>query len=228
MGSKIWNKKVVTKAVSESESIAGCLRKLNAHVGTSSYRAFKQFVSDNNIDTSHFTGKRSNGEHVQKTTVPLSKFLVIDSPYRMNTRRKRRLIREGLLNNKCYICGLTKWLGKNISLQIDHINGCHTDNRLENLRLLCPNCHSQTETYCGRKLKGTGAVYVCNCGKRKTYAAKMCLDCENRRRLNRKNKIDWPPMHVLSDMVENSNMSAVARQLGVSDTAIRKHMKKRR
>ena len=60
---------------------------------------------------------------------------------------KNRLISEGLKENKCEICGLTEWMGKPITLQLDHINGKHSDNRLENLRILCPNCHSQTETW---------------------------------------------------------------------------------
>lgn len=60
---------------------------------------------------------------------------------------KKRLISEGLKENKCEICGLTEWMGKPITLQLDHINGKHSDNRLENLRILCPNCHSQTETW---------------------------------------------------------------------------------
>jgi len=60
---------------------------------------------------------------------------------------KRRLIAAGLLENRCEECGLTEWLGERLTVQIDHINGVKADYRLENLRMLCPNCHSQTETY---------------------------------------------------------------------------------
>lgn len=62
------------------------------------------------------------------------------------------ILREGLLEAKCYEegCGLTEWRGKPISLQLDHINGDNFDHRIENLRLLCPNCHSQTETFAGK------------------------------------------------------------------------------
>ena len=69
-------------------------------------------------------------------------------------RLKIRLFKEGLLEEKCAICGnLGEWNDKPLSLVIDHINGNHSDNRIENLRILCPNCHSQTETFAGKNKK---------------------------------------------------------------------------
>ncbi len=65
---------------------------------------------------------------------------------------RKRLIAEGLKEARCEICKLDEWLGRPIPLQLDHINGDRTDNRLENLRLLCPNCHAQTDTYCGKNI----------------------------------------------------------------------------
>ena len=72
---------------------------------------------------------------------------------RLSTSRftiKRRLLAAGVLQNRCDECGLSEWRGKPISIQIDHINGVRHDHRLENLRMLCPNCHSQTETFASR------------------------------------------------------------------------------
>lgn len=66
---------------------------------------------------------------------------------------KRRLLRAGILENRCDDCGLTEWRGRPISIQLDHRNGIRNDNRLENLRMLCPNCHSQTETFGTRNWK---------------------------------------------------------------------------
>jgi len=57
----------------------------------------------------------------------------------------------GLLEYKCSICGINTWLNKPLTLQLDHINGDNRDNRIEILRLLCPNCHSQTDNFCGKK-----------------------------------------------------------------------------
>ncbi|HET6893819.1 MAG TPA: HNH endonuclease [Candidatus Baltobacteraceae bacterium] len=89
---------------------------------------------------------------------------IIARPYGMSIeallsgRRNRhhlkvRLLRAGLLKNECSQCGLTEWRGAPLSMHIDHINGSKHDHRLENLRMLCPNCHSQTETYGGRNAK---------------------------------------------------------------------------
>lgn len=72
---------------------------------------------------------------------------------RGRTNIKNRLLEAGLLARRCEICGLSEWRGKPLSIQIDHINGVCDDNRLENLRMLCPNCHSQTETFAARNRK---------------------------------------------------------------------------
>ncbi|MBV9438615.1 MAG: HNH endonuclease [Candidatus Eremiobacteraeota bacterium] len=73
---------------------------------------------------------------------------------------KRRLIAEGKLQNICAICGIADWKGRPLSLQLDHVNGNGLDYRLENLRILCPNCHSQTETFAGRNRKNSRSRLV--------------------------------------------------------------------
>lgn len=89
---------------------------------------------------------------VRRNAMPIEELLVTGR----NTARthlKNRLIKEGLLDYKCLNCGLSKWLDKPLSLQLEHKNGIHNDNRLFNLCLLCPNCHSQTETFAGKNKK---------------------------------------------------------------------------
>ncbi len=84
--------------------------------------------------------------------VPRIQFLPIERILERSNRTvvKRRLIQAGILVNRCSLCGIDEWRGKPLSIQIDHINGVRDDNRLENLRMLCPNCHSQTETFAAR------------------------------------------------------------------------------
>lgn len=77
---------------------------------------------------------------------------------RCRTHVKTRLLRAGLLENRCSECGLAEWRGMPLKAHIDHINGIKNDNRLENLRMLCPNCHSQTNTYGGRNLRRLRAL----------------------------------------------------------------------
>lgn len=77
--------------------------------------------------------------------------LLVGKRHRMHV--KIRLLRAGLLENRCSKCGLTDWQGERLSMHLDHINGVKDDHRLENLRMLCPNCHSQTPTYAGRNVK---------------------------------------------------------------------------
>ena len=79
------------------------------------------------------------------------------APSVRRTHLKDRLIREGLVQPRCAWCGIDRWRGQALSLELDHINGNPPDNRLVNLRLLCPNCHSQTETYSGRNANGAAA-----------------------------------------------------------------------
>ncbi|MBV8344438.1 MAG: HNH endonuclease [Candidatus Eremiobacteraeota bacterium] len=83
---------------------------------------------------------------------------LLSDPGRNRKHVKMRLLNAGLLTNICRSCGLSEWQGKPLNMHIDHINGVRDDNRLENLRMLCPNCHSQTPTYGGRNLKRAGAA----------------------------------------------------------------------
>ena len=83
--------------------------------------------------------------------MPISELL--SSPKRNRSHVKIRLMKAGLLENRCEFCGLTEWRGEPLNIHLDHINGVKNDNRLQNLRMLCPNCHSQTPTFSGRNIR---------------------------------------------------------------------------
>ena len=94
--------------------------------------------------------KDKNYRSVQPTKIPTNEILEGKHPYYQTLKLKKRLIKEGIKENKCDICEITEWNGKPISMQLDHIDGNSHNHKLENLRMTCPNCHSQTETYCGK------------------------------------------------------------------------------
>lgn len=135
--------------IKKSKSYSDCVRELGYSTnGRYPRDLIKARCQELGISTEHFT-KTGGGLRIPKD---LEDILVEDSSYKNMGRLKTRLIRNGLIEYKCAICGnIGEWMGKELVLQIDHINGVHTDNRLENLRLLCPNCHSQTDTFGTRK-----------------------------------------------------------------------------
>jgi len=131
------------------------------------------------------------------------------------------------LINRCYICGINEWRGMPLVLRLDHINGVNDDYRLENLRLLCPNCDSQTDTYCGRN-RVKKQPSICKCGNVMHKDSLRCRPCSfkvpNR---GREPKVEWPPLDELLTIIKDSSFVATGKLLGVSDQAIRKHIKRR-
>jgi hypothetical protein len=83
----------------------------------------------------------------------MKEILVENSNYTNTNNLRKRLIREGYFKYECCNCKLSEWMGEPMRLELEHINGINTDNRIENLKILCPNCHSLTDTYCGKNKK---------------------------------------------------------------------------
>lgn len=143
------NENKIKEIVQSSLTYQEVMTKLNYKCkGGGVFRALKQYLKNENIDVSHFKGKGHGTSNTAKKT--LEEVLVKQSTYCNIPSLKRRLLKAKILVDKCKICGLTEWLDKKISLHLDHINGENNDHRIKNIRLLCPNCHSQTDTYAGK------------------------------------------------------------------------------
>ena len=144
----------VRKAVAENLSIAGVLRQLGLKPIGGNYRTINRIISDNKIDTSHFTGQGWNVglRFKPKQELKDSDVFVENSNYKCSWRLRERY-KKLTGRTSCECCGLSEWRGLPIPLEIHHINGNNTDNRLPNLTLLCPNCHAQTGNYRGKGRK---------------------------------------------------------------------------
>lgn len=136
------------QAVTTSISIADVMRKLNLSVTAGNYQTISKKIVNLGVDTSHFRGKSHGTSFTRK--IPTEEMFTENSTVDRGLV-KRRIIKDNLLENRCAICSSPPtWLGSPLVLVLDHINGVNNDHRLENLRFLCPNCNSQTSTFCGR------------------------------------------------------------------------------
>ena len=144
----------------------------------------------------------------------------------MESKSKKRLLKEGLLQYECYKCGLKEWMGEPISLQLEHKNGDNTNNTLKNLTLLCPNCHSQTKTFAGKNIKKEKKKYFCkNCSVKITRHSKsnLCRKCSNKDRAYQNRKVKNRPCKItLLKNVKELGYTATGRKYGVSNTSIKK------
>ena len=141
-----YTKEKLEAAVLSATSIQDVARIiLGKVVSGNQHQHIKRMIKKFDIDTGHFLGRRHNlGKISNKRKLAREIFIV-------GQRQKSFLLRRSLIElsieYKCSICGLNKWQDKKINLEVDHIDGNSTDNRIENLRFLCPNCHSQTSTF---------------------------------------------------------------------------------
>lgn len=214
--------------IKNSKSYSECLRGLGLSTrgGTSSKR-LKKRIAELGLSTAHFESGVSFA--VKSIKRPLEDILVENSTYLSTSHLKQRLLNEGLLTNECAICGNKgEWLGKKLVLQLDHKDGFRTNNKLSNLRLLCPNCHAQTETYC----KGASN----SSQNKKNYSTSLCHNCNKefcRKEENQKfcsvqcvgaHSRQTPPVSKskLVQLLKDHSFVFVGKMYDVSDNTVRK------
>src|SRR5919197_4908311 len=156
-------------AIAVSHSYTEALRRLGLRAAGGNHALFRKYVDHVwNVDTSHFdpyyAARRSGGPARQ--VKPLAAILVPGSTYQRHAL-KLRLYEAGVKQPICELCGQDEtWRGRRMSLILDHINGIPDDNRLENLRIICPNCAATLDTHCARKNRLPPTTRECaRCGK---------------------------------------------------------------
>lgn len=256
---------VLAAAVAASTSMRYLFISLGVNLCGGNYATAYARIRKQGLSTDHWNGPGHGlGNVGNGKQLPFEEVFVKGSTYHGGNGLKKKLFDLGLRAKACSICGLTDWLGKPITLQLDHINGQNTDNRIENLRILCPNCHTQTDTFAGRKLKKApnacskcGANisreaktcgpcsyegkpttrfranhepandhtrHTCSCGSPISARSTFCRQCTAKAR-PKNYKVVWPDAQTLHEMLKSSSYVQVGKSLGVSDNAVRKHLK---
>lgn len=148
---RTWTDVELATAVQQARSLCHCSKLLNLK-GGKGYRTLPPHIERLGLSTGHWTGRKNSGNPNGYRVWDLEReVLVENSAYTHRTDLKHQLLKLGILKEECELCGMgPSWNGRSLVLQMDHRNGDGRDHRRENLRMLCPNCHSQTPTYAGR------------------------------------------------------------------------------
>lgn len=187
----------------------------------------KNKIQEYNIDISSITGRVYETGINHKGYVPASEYFN-DHKFIKTSKLKEKLLKEGYKENKCECCGITEWNNKPIVMQLHHIDGNSNNNRLENLQMLCPNCHSQTDNFCGSAniTENTNKKYYCpDCGKEINKGSNYCPECAKNHRKDNLSKC--PPLEqLIKDFLEIRSYVGVGDRYEVSDSAVKKWIQK--
>jgi Zn finger protein HypA/HybF involved in hydrogenase expression len=143
---KKYTKEQLESAMNGAHSMAEIVRRLGLNKSSGTYNKVQKMLDHYDIKISYIKRARNTKKYL------LEEIFCKNSTYDRTTLRNR-IIKEGILEYKCQMCKISNWNDKALSLQLDHINGIRNDNRLENLQFLCPNCHSQCETWGSKNRK---------------------------------------------------------------------------
>jgi transposase-like protein len=217
------------EVVQRATSMTEVLRHFGLRPAGGNHKLLRRWIEKWNISTGHFVGTPPPR---RRDPIPLEEVLVPGSTYKRH-QLKQRLYDGGLKQRACELCGQgEEWHGRRMSLILDHINGVADDNRLVNLRIVCPNCAATLETHCGRANLRTVEDQSClRCGETfrpKSSRQRYCSrDCGMRwaragRPIPGGRRVERPPYEELVAEVAATSWSAVGRKYGVSDNAVRK------
>ena len=232
------------EAIAKSRSWSETLRRLGCRPSGGNPETVKKYAALWGVSTEHFDPYASQRGPSTTRRIPLDLILVKNSTY-SRSHLKQRLYEAGVKVPICELCGQDEsWRGRRMAMIVDHVNGVHDDNRLKNLRIVCPNCAATLDTHCGRKngrgeaRRREGRQRICAVCEREftalsenqRYCSRECWIRDQRRRgrarLGRPQphlrKVTRPPHDQLVSEIVTNGYLATARKYGVSDTAVRK------
>jgi len=222
-----YTKELLQEVVKNSNTLTEVLHKLKIRSAGGNFRTLHKYITSFNLDISHFSAdlvRKNKLTNFNKKD--LNNYLIVDS-LASRSNIKKRLYQANLKEPKCEICGQNEnWLGKPISLILDHINGIYNDNRLENLRIVCPNCNATFDTHCGKnnsklnKIKSDLNIPLSeSIDFRKIRTAKTIQSDFNRRKVIR------PSYETLVEEHKINTYTAMGKKYKVSDVMIKKWIK---
>lgn len=217
--------------VKSSETYVAILRYFGFTAnGGNNFQTVKARIQALNIDDSHMLTHGKQIVFAHKKNRRDNKEVLVKGYKRVNgVNIKKRLLALGV-RNVCDICGqLPTWNGKPLCLQVDHIDGSGTNNELSNLRLVCPNCHTQTETFAGKKLRLPKNICA-GCGKAIDLMSSRCVTCHVAYIVTHELRVQtaWPSSEDLQALVNSLGYSETGRRFGVSDNAVRRRLKRQK
>ena len=217
-----------SRAIDRSLCWSDSLRQLGYRPVGHNIRTLKKYACLWGISVAHFDPNEVRRRASKRKAITLDELLVENSDC-SRSYVKKRLFEAGLKDKHCEVCGQDElWHGRTMSLILDHVNGVSDDNRLENLRIVCPNCAATLNTHCGRNLPrrrtcpGCGTCFAPD-SLRHRYCSRRCVPSPTLgvpRPGER--KAVRPPYQRLLTEIDQLGYSAVGRSYGVSDNAVRK------
>lgn len=222
-----YTKEELQQLVDSSSTYAEILLKIGKKVNTGTRKTLNKYIEFFEINEEGLKKRlhsiRSVGikKHMASVKQPLQNIMCKNSSVNSN-EIKKRVISEGILQNKCVLCGqLPFHNGKELVLQLDHIDGDHTNNTFENLRILCPNCHTQTPTWGTKKREQDLCI---DCGKVTQGFSKKCRSCSSIE-CNEKNRKFDVSKEELEKLLYEMPLTKIGKKFGVTDNSIRKRCK---
>lgn len=218
--------KIVCDIINKCTNLNQVCIMLDKRPTNTNYDRIKKIIEKYNLDISHFSHTKIKINNSNKLCY--EDIFCENSKVKTNSHLKEKLISLKLKEEKCECCGIFEWNGKKAPLELHHINGIRTDNRLENLQLLCRNCHAQTSNFCGKNMKNkTIKKAICrHCGKEFDYNGKVF--CSNEcKTIYKEKKFNHPSKEeLISKYVEFGSLVKIANIYNVSDKTISKWFKK--